>query len=177
MPSYVFDDRAPRVGNESFVADSADVIGDVRIGDRCYVGFGAILRGDYGKIVVGDETAVEEGCLCHAKPGGCLTIGNRVTLGHGAIVHGKEIQDEAVIGMGAVIGFDVVVGRGAVVAEGAVVTAGTVIPPNTLVAGVPARVIKEIDAEKRARFSEVKRVYIHLAKTYENRLERIETKR
>jgi carbonic anhydrase/acetyltransferase-like protein (isoleucine patch superfamily) len=70
------------------------------------VGFGAILRGDYGRIVIGDETAVEEGCICHAKPGGLLTVGNRVTLGHGTIIHGKKIEDGAVIGMGAVIGFD-----------------------------------------------------------------------
>ena len=177
MPLYSFDGRAPDVGRDCFVAETAQLVGGVRLGDRCYVGFGAILRGDYGEIHVGNETAIEEGCICHAKPSGLLRIGNRVTLGHGAIVHGSEIEDEAVIGMGAVIAFDVVVGKGAVVAEGAVVTAGTVVPPRTLVAGVPARVIKDIDEGKRAHFNEVKQVYIDLAKTYATRLKRIETKR
>ena len=173
MPLYAFDGKRPEIGRNCFVAETADVIGGVRMGDRCYVGFGAILRGDYGDIIVGNETAVEEGCLCHAKPSGLLTIGSRVTLGHGAIVHGREIQDEAVIGMGAVVGFDAVIGRGAVVAEGAVVTSGTVVPANTLVAGTPARVIKTIDAEKRAHFNRVKQVYADLAETYDSRLERI----
>ncbi len=173
MPIYEFDGKVPEIGEECFVADSADVIGGVRVGRRCYIGFGAILRGDYGNITVGEETAIEEGCVCHARPSEELVIGRRVILGHGAIVHGKEIGDEAVIGMGAVIGFDVVIGRGAVVAEGAVVTAGTVVPPDSLVGGVPARVMKGINEEKRAHFRHVKRVYVELAKTYEKRLERI----
>jgi len=177
MPFYSFDRKVPRVGRKCFVAETANLVGGVVVGDRCYIGFGAILRGDYGDIVVGDETAVEEGCICHAKPSGLLTIGNRVTLGHGAVVHGKTIEDEAVVGMGAVIGFDVVIGKGAVVAEGAVVTAGTVVPPHALVAGVPARVVKEIDEEKREHFDYVKRVYIDLAETYDTRLKKIEIKR
>ncbi len=173
MPLYSFDGKSPKIGRECFIAETADLIGDVVIGDRCYIGFGAVLRADYGRIVIGEESAVEEGCLCHAKPGGTLLIGARVTLGHGAIVHGGEVRDEVIVGMGAVIGFDAVIGRGAVVAEGAVVTAGTTVPPNVVVGGIPAAVLKEVDANQRAFMDRVKQVYITLAKTYEQRLKRI----
>ncbi len=109
MPFLSFDGKFPTVGRNCFIADSAEVIGDVAMGDRCCVGFGVVLRADYGRIVIGDETAVEEGCIGHAKPSGLLVIGNRVTLGYEAIIHGKEIEDGTVIGMGGVVGFDAVI--------------------------------------------------------------------
>jgi len=177
MPFYSFDGKVPSCGKDCFIADSADIIGDVHIGDRCYIGFGAVIRGDYGTITLGSDSAVEEGCLCHAKPGGHLVMGKRVTLGHGAVIHGKELGDDVVVGMGAVVGFDTVVGRGTVIAEGAVLKAKTVILPNKLAGGVPARVLGNIDSDQRSFINRIKETYIHLAETYPKRLQRIEIKR
>ncbi len=173
MPCFSFDGKRPIIGRECFVAESAELIGDIRMGDRCYIGFGAVIRADYGRIVIGDETSIEEGCICHAKPGETLSIGQRVTLGHGAIIHGAEIHREVVIGMGAVVGFDAIIGEGAVVAEGSVVPAGSAVPSGYMVGGVPAKVLKRIDSGQRAFIDKVKRVYVNLARTYDKRLRQI----
>ena len=100
---YRFDGREPVIGAGTYVSETATVIGDVRIGGRCYIGHGVILRGDYGTIEIGDETAVEEGVIVHAPPGECAFIGNGVVLGHGAIIHSKTIGDFAGIEMGAIL--------------------------------------------------------------------------
>ena len=100
---YEFDGRQPVVGETSYVSDTARVIGDVLIGDHCYIGHGAILRGDYGRIEIGNGTAVEEGAIVHAPPADLNRIGQKVTIGHGAVVHGKHVGDCAVIGMGAIL--------------------------------------------------------------------------
>ena len=134
---YRFDGRQPAIGAGTYVSETATVIGDVRIGDRCYVGHGAILRGDYGTIEIGDETAVEEGVIIHAPPGECCSIGNGVVLGHGAIIHAKCIADAAGIGMGAVLSIRSEIGRASVVAEGAIVKQGQKVPESIVVAGNP----------------------------------------
>ena len=94
MPIYAFEDRRPVIAESAYVSPSAQVIGDVTIGERCYIGHGVILRGDYGSIVIGDETAVEEGVIVHARPQDRTIIGRRVTLGHGAMVHNALIRDD-----------------------------------------------------------------------------------
>ena len=94
---YKFDGKQPTVGNDTYVSDIATVIGDVVIGSNCYIGHGAILRADYGRIEIGDGTAIEEGVVVHAPPGDTNRIGRRVTIGHGAVVHGKQIGHQAVI--------------------------------------------------------------------------------
>lgn len=103
MPIYTFEDRTPRIARSAYVAPSAQVIGDVRIGEECYVGHGAILRGDYGTIVVGAGTAIEEGVIVHARPGDRAVFGLDVTVGHGAMIHNATIEDGAVIGMRATV--------------------------------------------------------------------------
>ena len=90
---YEFDGKQPKIGHGTYVSDMARVIGDVVIGNYCYIGHGAILRGDYGRIEIGDETAIEEGAVVHAPPNDANRMGNRVTVGHGAMVHGKSIGD------------------------------------------------------------------------------------
>jgi carbonic anhydrase/acetyltransferase-like protein (isoleucine patch superfamily) len=177
MSFYSFDGKVPSCGRDCFIADSADIIGDVHIGDRCYIGFGAVIRADYGTITLGSDSAVEEGCICHAKPGGHLVMGKRITLGHGAVIHGKELGNNVVVGMGAVVGFDTIIGEGAVIAEGAVLKARMIIPPNKLAGGVPARVFGDIDGGQRTFIDQVKTTYIRLAETYAGRLQRIEIKR
>lgn len=175
MALYAFDGKTPTVGKDCYIADSAEVIGDVTLGDGCYVGPGAILRGDYGRVAIGDGTAIEEGAIVHARPGDVATAGAHVTLGHGAIVHtAKRIDDFAVIGMGAIISDWAVIGRWAVVGEGAVVRNRQEIPPEAIAVGVPAKVIGSVDEEYKKTWMHFKNVYVELAKTYRSRIERLE---
>ena len=101
---YSFDGREPKIGNETYIGENAMVIGDVKIGNNCYIGHGAILRGDYGTIEIGSGTSIEEGVIVHAPPKRVCSIGERVTVGHGAVIHCKSIGNSVVIGMGAVFG-------------------------------------------------------------------------
>ena len=163
---YKFDGRQPSVGKESYVSELASVIGDVVIGNNCYIGHGAILRGDYGSIVIGDGTAVEEGVIIHAPPGNTNRIGKRVTIGHGAVVHGGAIGDQAVIGMGAIVSIRSEIGEYAIIAEGCVVKMNQVIPPGVVAAGNPAKVVRDVTPKDKELWDYGKQLYIDLAKTY-----------
>jgi len=173
MAIYRYGDRVPRIGRDSYVSDTAVVIGDVTIGDNCYVGHGSILRGDYGSIKIGCGTAIEENALLHIRPDGLLELAEKVTVGHGAMIHGKLIKSYAVIGIGAVIGFDVVVGPWSIVAEGCVVTAGSVIADEKIVAGTPFKIIGNTLDRHKKFWTYGKQLYIDLAKEYPDKLERI----
>ncbi|MEJ2038683.1 MAG: gamma carbonic anhydrase family protein [Desulfosarcinaceae bacterium] len=163
---YRFDGKQPVVGEDSYVSDLARVIGDVAIGRNCYIGHGAILRGDYGRIEIGDGTAVEEGVIVHAPPQDTNRIGEKVTIGHGAVIHGKAIGDQAVIGMGSILSIWSEIGQGAIVAEGSVIKLKQVIPPNVVVAGNPAQIVREVSAKDEKFWSWGKQLYIDLAKKY-----------
>ena len=163
---YRFDGRQPTVGRTSYVSELATVIGDVVIGDNCYIGHGAIIRGDYGRIEIGGGTAVEEGVIVHCPPGDVQHIGEKVTLGHGAILHGRSIGDLAVIGMGAILSIWSVVGERAIVAEGSVVKANQEIPAGMVAAGNPARTVREVTTQDLELWAFGKQVYIDLAAQY-----------
>ncbi|BBO68804.1 gamma carbonic anhydrase family protein [Desulfosarcina alkanivorans] len=163
---YQFDGKQPQVGSGTYVSELAHVIGNVIIGDQCYIGHGAIIRGDYGRIVIGDGTAVEEGVIIHAPPGDTQTIGRRVTLGHGAILHGRSIGDRAVVGMGAVASIFSQVGEGSIVAEGSVVKLNNTIPDRMVAAGNPARVVRAVTVQDEEMWSYGKQIYIDLAAKY-----------
>ena len=165
---YKFDGKQPVVGKNSYVSNIASVIGDVVIGDNCYIGHGAILRGDYGRIEIGDGTAVEEGVIFHAPPNDVNRIGKKVTIGHGAVVHGKHIGDQAVIGMGAVISILAEIGESAIVAEGSIVKVKQIIPPKVVAAGNPAKIVREITDKDQEFWNWSKQLYIDLAKKYLN---------
>ncbi len=173
MAIYRFDDFIPEIGLNCYIAESAEVIGNVEIGNGCYIGPKAVIRGDYGRIVIGDKTAVEEGVIIHARPGELTQIGNRVTLGHGAIVHNCRIEDSVVIGMGAVVSDYVLVKEWGVVAEGAVVKNKSVVESNHIFAGVPAKVVGQIGDEYKAIWNHFKDIYVELARTYPDRLSKI----
>jgi len=163
---YKFDKKQPVVGKSSYVSDISRVIGDVVIGENCYIGHGAILRGDYGRIEIGDGTAVEEGAIIHAPPDHVNSIGKKVTIGHGAIVHGKKISDQAVIGMGAVISVWSEIGEWAIIAEGGVVKLKQIIPPKVVAAGNPVKIVREIDEKDQKFWNWGKQIYIDLAEKY-----------
>jgi len=163
---YSFDGRQPKIGKDTYISEHALVIGDVVIGDNCYIGHGAILRGDYGSIVVGPGTAVEEGVIVHAPPDETSEIGERVTIGHGAIIHSAVIGRLSVIGMGAVLSIRSKVGENTIIAEGAVVRMRQVVPSNVVAGGNPAKTIRAISAKDMEFWTYGKDLYINLAKKY-----------
>ena len=163
---YAFDGRRPRIGAGTYVSEHALVIGDIAIGDNCYIGHGAILRGDYGAIAIASGTAVEEGVIVHAPPEELCDIRERVTIGHGAIIHSALIGKNAVIGMGAILSIRSVVGENTIIAEGAVVKQGQVIPGDVVAGGNPARVIRPVDKKDIDHWTYGKQIYIDLAKRY-----------
>jgi len=166
MPIYSFEGREPTIDATAYVSPTATVIGRVHIGARCYIGHGAILRGDYGSIEIGDETAIEEGVIVHARPEDCTHIGRRVTLGHGAMVHNATIRDGAVIGMRAVVSDFSEVGEGAIVGEMGLCRNGQKIPAGKVAVGVPVRVIGDVSGHHRDMAVWAKDLYVDLAARY-----------
>jgi len=162
-----FEGRTPVIADGSYIHPSADVLGDVQIGSGCWIGPGARIRGDYGRIVIGDNTAVEDNCVIHARPGQQTIIGDWVTVGHAAVIHNATICDWVILGMGSIVSDWCVVGEWAVVAEGAVVTQRQEVPAGAIAAGVPARVLsKKVDDAYKVEWRQFKQVYPDLAKRY-----------
>ncbi len=141
----------PKMGNKCFLADNAVVVGDVTMGDNCTVWFNAVVRGDVNTITIGNNTNIQDGAIIHCTYERSKTIiGNNVSVGHTAVVHGCTVEDNVLIGMGAIVMDGAVIGRGSVVAAGAVVLAGTKVEPRSIYAGMPARKVKDVGAEMTA---------------------------
>ncbi|MBD3425007.1 MAG: gamma carbonic anhydrase family protein [Candidatus Latescibacteria bacterium] len=162
-----FQGISPRVGRNVYVAPTASVTGDVTLGDCASVWHGASVRGDVWKIRIGEFTNIQDCCVCHVTTGGPeLVVGDRVTVGHGAVLHSCHIEENCLIGMGAVILDGVRVGRGSIVAANSVLLAGSEVPPNSLVAGVPAGVKKKLGEEAERSLIERAGEYHKLAMAY-----------
>jgi len=157
-----FGDRSPRLGVDAFVAPTATVIGDVELGARASVWYGAVLRGDVHAIRVGDDANVQDGAVLHGTLGEfAVIVGARVSIGHQATVHGATIDDDVLIGIGARILDGARIGSWSLVAAGAVVREGMIVPPGSLVVGVPGvvkRVLNEREIEVIRRTPERYRV-------------------
>ena len=151
MPLYSIDDTAPTLAPGAWAAPSADLIGDVRLGERASVWFGAVIRADNTPILIGPDSNLQDGAIGHSDPGFPLTIGARVTVGHQAILHGCTIADDVLIGMGAKILNGAVIASECLVGAGALVTEGKSFEPGMLIVGAPARAIRPLtDDEKQA---------------------------
>jgi carbonic anhydrase/acetyltransferase-like protein (isoleucine patch superfamily) len=151
MPLYEIDGSAPQLAAGAWAAPSADLVGDVRLGERASVWFGAVIRADNTPIIIGEESNIQDGAIGHSDPGFPLTIGARVTVGHQAILHGCSIADDCLIGMGAKILNGSELEPECLVGAGALITEGKTFPAGSLVVGTPARVIRQLtDAEKQA---------------------------
>ena len=170
MPIYEFEGRIPRIDPEAFVFPNATIIGDVTIGKQVWVGPGAVLRGDYGTITVGDYAAIEDNVMVHARPGEATTIGKHVTIGHLSVVHTPTITDWAVVGMGSVISDFAKVGEWAAIGEGAVVKNGSEIPQESIAVGIPAKVIGKVSEEYKKLWVQYKANYNSFALRYKNNL-------
>jgi carbonic anhydrase/acetyltransferase-like protein (isoleucine patch superfamily) len=145
MPLYEIAGKAPQLAPRAWVAPSADLIGQVILGEDASVWFGAVLRGDNTPILIGARSNIQEGAVGHSDPGAPLTIGADVTVGHRAVLHGCTVGDGALIGMGAIILNRAVIGAGSIVGAGALVTEGKVFPENSLIVGSPARTVRALD--------------------------------
>lgn len=158
-----FRGQMPRIAQSSYVDQSAQLVGDIVIGERSSVWMNVSARGDVNYIRIGDETSIQDNTVLHVEhetyP---LTIGNRVTVGHSAVLHGCEIGDGVLIGIGAIVLNGAKIGAGAVVAAGALVPERMEVPANTLVMGAPAKVRREVTPEEQARFRKNCENYIRL---------------
>lgn len=166
MPVYSFEGRKPVISKTAYIAPSAQIIGDVIIGQYCYIGHGAILRGDYGTIIVGDGSAIEEAVMIHARPDDKTDIGKNVTVGHRAMIHNATIKDNAIIGMSATISDYSVVGEWAIIGEMGLVKNSQEIPDNKIAIGVPAKVIGDVKEDHKIMWGFAKELYNDLAKRY-----------
>ncbi|TLZ52455.1 MAG: gamma carbonic anhydrase family protein [Methanobacteriota archaeon] len=146
-----------------YVAPTAVIVGDVAIGDGSSVWYGAVVRGDLDRIVIGENCSIQDNCALHTDKGNPILMGSRITVGHAAVVHGCTIGDDCLIGMNATVASRAKIGAGTIVAAGAVVTEGTEFPPNSVVAGVPAKRIKDAEEHHRLRIEIGWRIYTELA--------------
>ena len=164
MPGYAFDGVVPVVDPTAFVHETASLIGDVIIGPGCYIGPFASLRGDFGRIVVGEGSNVQDSCVIHAFPGADAVLEPNSHVGHGAVLHGCRIGSFALIGIGATVLDGAEIGADSLVGAGAVVTAGTIVPPGSKVLGAPARVVGALDDQAMEWKRNGVRIYQELAR-------------
>lgn len=163
---FILTERHRMIDPTAFIAPGAIVLGDVHLGREASVWYNAVLRGDTDKIVIGDETNIQDLTMVHADPGVPCVIGARVTVGHRVILHGCIVDDECLIGMGAILLNGVRVGRGSVIGAGAVLTEGLEVPAGSLVLGVPGRVVRQVDERSRERIGHAWSHYVSAAKRH-----------
>lgn len=139
----------PEIGENTYLAETAVIIGDVVVGKDCSIWYGAVLRGDVNSIRIGDRVNVQDGAVIHTLYQKSVSIlGDDVSVGHNAVIHGATIENGALIGMGAIVLDHAVVGEGAIIAAGALVLSGTKVEPGSIYAGVPAKFVKKVDPEQ-----------------------------
>lgn len=151
MPRYAIDGTAPTVAEGAWVAPSADLIGDVRLGAQASVWFGAAIRADNTAITIGARSNVQEGAVLHSDPGVPLAVGEDCTIGHRAVLHGCTLGNRVLVGMGATVLNGATIGDDCLIGAGALVTEGKTFPAGSLIVGVPARVSRALTAEQIAR--------------------------
>lgn len=161
-----YDGITPEVDPEAFVADGATLVGAVRLGAGASVWYSAVIRADGAPIVVGEGSNVQDGCVLHSDPDFPVTVGDRVTVGHRAVVHGCTVEDDSLVGMGSVLLNGVVLGAGSLVAAGSVLLEGTVVPPRSLVAGIPGAVKRDVTDAERDRIRSGTESYVARAHRY-----------
>jgi len=173
MPRYAIGDVSPQLGEGAWAAPSADLIGDVRLGARASVWFGAVLRGDNTPLIIGEESNFQDGAIGHSDPGFPLTIGARVTVGHQAILHGCTVADDCLIGMGARILNGAVIESGCIVGAGALITESKQFEPGSLIVGAPARVVRQVSEEERRLLRASAAHYAEKAQRYAAELKKL----
>jgi len=158
----------PQIGENTFLADNATVIGDVIIGNNCSIWFNAVLRGDVNSIRIGNRVNIQDGSVIHTLYEKSVTeIGDDVSIGHNVVIHGAKIEDGALIGMGAIILDHAVIGEGSIIAAGAVVLSNTIVEAGSIYAGVPAKFVKKVDTEQSKEMNQkIARNYLMYSEWY-----------
>ena len=151
---------APRIHQDAWVAPTAVIVGNVTLSSGVSVWYNAVLRGDNTPIVIGENSNLQDGVVVHVDPGASVTLGRGVSVGHNAVIHGATVEDNCLIGMGATLLNGSVIGEGSLVAANALVPQGMIVPPGSLVAGVPAKVRRELTAEESAGLIRNAEVYL-----------------
>ncbi len=161
--------KKPRFGNDCFLAENATVVGDVKTGDQCSIWFNAVVRGDVNSIVIGDHTNIQDGAVVHCSyEKAQTTIGNYVSVGHNAIVHGCTVEDRVLIGMGAIVMDHAVIREGCIIAAGALVRENMICEAGYVYAGAPARKIRKVDESLREMVMQAAGNYPAYARWYSN---------
>jgi carbonic anhydrase/acetyltransferase-like protein (isoleucine patch superfamily) len=175
MPIYELDGQAPEFPGEGhyWVAETATLIGRVRLKKDSSVWFGAVLRGDNEWIELGERSQIQDNATLHTDPGFPLTIGSNCVIGHNVILHGCTVDDESLIGMGAIMLNGAKVGRNCLVGAGSVITEGKTFPDNSLIVGAPARVIRTLDEKAAAMIQAGADIYVRRWQQYAKGLKRI----
>ncbi|MHB9129521.1 MAG: gamma carbonic anhydrase family protein [Armatimonadota bacterium] len=166
MADFPCNTTRPTFDDSVFIAPTATVIGEVTMGQNASIWYGASVRADIAPIVIGAESNVQDNASLHVDFDLPVIIGERVTIGHNAVVHGATLEDEVLVGMGAVVLNRAVVGKGSIIAAGAVVREGMIIPPGSLVAGVPGKIVKELGEEQQAHIRENAAIYVTCARAH-----------
>lgn len=174
MPLYEISGQRPTVADDAWVAPSADLIGDVHLSGLASVWFGAVIRADNTPIKVGARSNIQEGAMLHSDPGIPCTVGEDVTVGHHAILHGCTVGDRSLIGMGATILNNAVIGEDCLVGAGALVTEGKVFPPGYLIVGSPAKAIRPLDDMAKAMLKMSAALYASKQREYASQLKRVD---
>lgn len=163
MGIYEFEGNKPSIGEGSFIHPEATIIGNVTLGEGCYVGAGARIRGDWGKIIIGHESNIQENCVIHVGVEETAQLGVRSHIGHGAILHSTTLGEHVFVGMGSIIMTGTEIGEGCCIGAGALVTENKVIPPHKLVVGMPAKIIGEVSETMKKTLEEGTDYYIGLS--------------
>ncbi|TDA35379.1 MAG: gamma carbonic anhydrase family protein [Hadesarchaea archaeon] len=149
MPLYEFGGKKPSIHPGALVAKTACLVGEVVVGEGTSIWPGAVLRGDLNAVRVGRFTSIQDNCVLHTDMSVEVCVGDYVTVGHGAVIHGALVEDHVLIGIGSIILNGAKIGRNSIIAAGSVVREGTEVPPGTMFAGVPAKLVKELDQEEQ----------------------------
>lgn len=173
MAIYELDGRRPSIAESAWVADSAQVMGDVTLGEGASVWFGAIARGDSDRIVVGAGSNIQDGSVLHADDGLPMIVGERVTVGHQVMLHGCTIGDESLIGIGAIVLNGVKIGKNCLVGAGSLVTEGKEFPDGSMIIGSPAKVVRQLTPEQMEGLRRSAQHYMDNARQYRQGLKKI----
>ncbi|MBW2030268.1 MAG: gamma carbonic anhydrase family protein [Deltaproteobacteria bacterium] len=166
MTFYEFEGKRPRVDEGAFIHPQAVLIGDVTVEAGCYVGAGAILRGDIGAVKIGKGSNVQENCVLHAFPDKITLLHKDTHIGHGCILHGCEVCSNVLVGMGSIIADGAKINSNCLIGAGSFVSFGTEIPPNSVVMGSPAKVVKEISTDQLEQLVGSREIYQDLARRH-----------
>ncbi|MCP4682962.1 MAG: gamma carbonic anhydrase family protein [Desulfobacterales bacterium] len=171
MPLYEINNIRPVIGEGTWIAPSAEIIGDVEIGRNCYIGFGAVIRGDFGKIVIGNGTLVEENVVIHS--GSIVDIGDKVIIGHMVMIHDAVIKDRSLIGMKSMICDGAIIGEWTIIAEQSLVKKNQHIPSNKIFAGSPARKIGDLRDRHKTSLISGHKAYMEIISQYYDTFRRV----